>query len=265
VPSECRELRVRIPQFEGNLDNPESGEAELADPKFTTKSVVHAIDCVIERRFVPQSARECVLEQIESPEYDDIRELSRFHLAASIPFGDVCEQMRQGRTENVLLMLKKVEPLSAEQIAQFIRAGLGSLEANEIVLAHFLMQSHAESAARLAAALLAADEVDALFHFLAKIVRSRRYWREYHALFSAFDPVLAWASRLITAAFGALTIQRRIEGLSALRCELAEETDRIQAAGACWSIIENIREDKKDKIPPSFMYIVERIQITIPD
>jgi hypothetical protein len=96
-------------------------------------------------------------------------------------------------------------------------------------------------------------------------MRSRRYWKEFHSLFSAFDAVLTWSSWLITASFSALTIQHRTQGLLALREELTEEIERIQSAGTCWSIIENIHEDKKEIIPPTFMYLVEHIQISLPE
>jgi hypothetical protein len=163
------------------------------------------------------------------------------------------------------LMLKKVEPLTAAQIAEFVRIAVAMGEAAEVVLAHFLMQPHAESAAREGAALLTADEVDALFFFLARIVRSRRYWREFLPLFGAFDAVLAWAGRLIAVAFGTLVIQRRVAGIAALRAELAEEEERMQAAGVCWSIMENIQAEKQETLPPSFMYLVERVAIPLPD
>jgi hypothetical protein len=262
---ESRELKVGIAEFQPNLKSPLAEKVELRDPTFKFRSAVEAVDRVIEHRSVPQAVKQSVVDQVEGPEYEDIRELAKFHLRTSIPFEEIREQMRDGKNENVLVALKKVETLGPEQIAEFIRLALGVLDSNEIILAHFLVQSHTEKAAREAAALLTVDEVDAVLHFLAKMVRSRRYWREYHVLFGAFDAVLAWSSWLVTATFSALTIQGRTEGLAALRRELVEEAERIHAAGACWSIMENIHQDKTEVVPPSFMYVVERIDTGLPD
>jgi hypothetical protein len=264
-PAERRELTVALAPAAANLEAPAAAPVALREPQFRVRSVVRTVDRVIARKFVPQAARDAALARLADAEYADIRDLARFHLAAAIPFEDVRAQLLLRRSEHVLLMLKKVEPLSGGEIAEFVRTALGMGEEGEVLLAHFLIQPHAERAAREGAALLTVEEADALFFFLARIVRSRRYWREFHPLFGAFDAVLAWAGWLIAAAFGALVIQRKVAGVRALREELAEEVERIEAAGVCWSIMENIQAERQETLPPSFVYLVEKVTIALPD
>jgi hypothetical protein len=219
------------------------------------------INSVIEQRFVSQEDREEALSQLDDSAYDDVRDLALFHLLPTVPFGVLKREMTGKHHANVVLLLKKVEELSGSQIAEFLRLAFAVVSENDIVLAHFLTQPHRDRAILDAAALLNVDEVDALLGFIARMLKSRRYWRELSASFGALDAAVRWGAILIKANFAALCLQHREEGLRALRMELSEEVERIEAAGACWAIMENIREDKNEAIPPSFMYIVDRINI----
>ena len=188
-----------------------------------------------------------------------------FHLSMFVPFDVVMKHLEEGKHENVLLMMKKLEILNREQIAEFIKRALAIVDTNEVILAHFLTQPHDPRAADGAAALLSVDEVDLLFKFLAQLVRSRRYWKELDVSLGALDAAIKWSSRLITANFTALTLHHKTDGLAELKKELQEETERVEAAGRCWSIVENMTEEKQKPVPPSFMYIVERLDINLPD
>ena len=265
APVECKEVRVKLGSSERNLEQPVAEDVEVVKPEFKFKSVGQVIDSIINDRFVPASCKERVMKELDNPKYDDIREVAMFHLSMFVPFDVVMKHLEEGKNENVLLMMKKLEILNSQQIAEFIKRALAIVDTNEVILAHFLTQPHDPRAADGAAALLSVDEVDLLFKFLARLVRSRRYWKELDVSLGALEAAIKWSSRLITANFTALTLHHKTEGLAELKKELQEETERVEAAGRCWSIVENMTEEKQNPVPPSFMYIVERLDINLPD
>jgi hypothetical protein len=85
----------RVVKFEANLDSPESGEAALP-----TADSSH-------------SSGESALEQVEGPEYDAIRELLRFHLAASFRSRTSVSKRRKEHRECVV-DAKEFQTLNAE-------------------------------------------------------------------------------------------------------------------------------------------------------
>lgn len=265
APVQCKEVRLKLGSSERNLEQPVVEDVEIAKPEFKYKSVGQVIDNIINDRFVPAKCKEQVMKELSDPKYDDIREIAMLHLMTVVPFDVVMKYLEEGKCENVLVMMKKLEILNSEQIAEFIRRSLAIVDTNEVILAHFLTQPHDPRAADAAAALLSVDEVDRLFYFLARLVRSRRWWKELDVSLGTLDAAIKWSSRLITANFTALTLHHKTDGLTELKKELSEETERIEAAGRCWSIVENMTEEKQKPVPPSFMYIVERLDINLPE
>ena len=158
-------------------------------------------------------------------------------------------------------MLKKIEPLDGSQIATFIQTVLKDIEHNEIVLAHFLTQPLTEKAVADASKILNPDEVDKLLYFLAVLLASRRHWRDFEVSLNTLDSINWWASILIKNNMTVLALQKKTEGLLKLQEELNNETERIEAASNCWSIVETISEEKREQIPPYFMYLVETLNI----
>ncbi|OHT08230.1 hypothetical protein TRFO_23305 [Tritrichomonas foetus] len=258
---ECEEIKIAFQEIEADNSHPIITEVIQSKAESKFRSVSSVINNIMDNKFVPINLRQKVHEIIQDPAYDDVRDLALFHLSTSIPYSDVEKALLEGKALNVVMMLKKIEPLNGQQIASFIKLALKSLDDNEIVLAHFLTQPLNEVAAAEAAKILNADEVDSLLEFLARMLASRRYWREFEASLTALDSVNRWASILIKANVTVLALQKKTKGLVMLQDELKRETERIKAAATCWSIVENITENQMDAVPPSFMYLVSTINI----
>lgn len=259
-PTERIEIHFDL-KCDTELEQPKATPVELKEPDFFFKSIPDVVDCVTSNKFVPDSVRESVLEQIQDPKYDDIRDLVVFHLSLSITLEDILKYIDEKKYMVVLMMLKKLEPFNGEQIAAFITKALTILDENEVILAHFITQPHADKEIAKASLLLNCDQTDELLQFLAKMLASRRKWREFEASLSALEAAMRWSSLLIAPHLTDLAIQHKTTGLIRLREELNEENSRITAASQCWSILENVSEQKQQTIPPNFMYLVEKIKI----
>ncbi|KAK8893210.1 hypothetical protein M9Y10_021626 [Tritrichomonas musculus] len=258
---DCEEIKIEFDRIPNNTDQPVQTEVVQLKPDSKFKSVSSVVDNIMNNRSVPIPVKLEVLKKLNDSKYDDVRDIALFHLSTSIPFDDVLNSLIEKKTINTVIMLKKVEPLNGSQVATFIRTALQDIELNEIVLAHFLTQPLTEDAAIEASKILNPDEVDVLLIFLAKLLASRRYWRDFDASLSALDAVNWWGSILIKNNITVLNLQNKTEGLKKLQVELLNETRRIETAGACWSIVETITEEKREPIPPSFMYLVETLNI----
>lgn len=256
-----KEINIEFELSTFGDDQPVQAEVIQKIPDCKFKSVSNVIDNIMDNKLVPLGLRKQVLEQLNQSDYDDVRDLAYFHLATSIPFDEIMKALTEKNMMNVVMMLKKVEPLNGSNAALFIREALTDLERNEIPLVHFLTQPLSEKAVIEASKILNVEEVDALLSFLAKILASRRYWREFNASLSAFDAVNWWGSILIKNNVTSLALQKKTKGLKELQEELIKETERIKAAGKCWSIVETIHDAKAEAIPPSFMYLVETLDI----
>ena len=258
---QCDEIKIEFKGIQGENSQVVSTEVIQSKADFKFKSVSSVIDSIMDNKFVPVTLRQKVIKQLEDEKYNDVRDLALFRLSTTTSYKDVKKALKEGNILNVVMMLKKIEPLNGKQAASFIKLALKDVKKNEIALAHFLTQPLNEKAAVDAAKILNADEVDMLLTFLSRLMASRRYWREFEASLSVIDAINRWGSILIKSNITVLALQHKTAGLIALQNELQHETERIRAAGTCWSIIETITEEKMDAIPPSFMYLVEKINI----
>lgn len=259
--SRCEEIKIEFKKIINDSDQPVLTEVIQLEPDDKKRSLSSVVDSIMDNKFVPIPVRQKILEQLNDPCYDDVRDLALFHLSTSIPFDDVMKALDDKKTLNAIIMLKKVEPLNGIQVASLIRAALKDIDQNEIVLAHFLTQPLNEKAVVEASKILNPDEVDQMLYFLALLLASRRFWREFEVSMNTLDAVNWWASILIKNNMTVLALQKKTEGLMKLQEELINETERIKAASTCWSIVETITEEKREAIPPSFTYLVETLKI----
>ena len=63
------------------------------------------VDSIMDNKFVPIPVRQKILEQLNDPCYDDVRDLALFHLSTSIPFDDVMKALDDKKTLNAIIML----------------------------------------------------------------------------------------------------------------------------------------------------------------
>lgn len=258
---DCEEIEIKFEKGPDDIDQPVQTGVIQSKPDIKFKSLNSVINNIMGNKFVPIPVRQQILEQLNDPSYDDVRDLALFHLSTSIPFNDVLQAVIDKKTINAIIMLKKIEPLNGSQIATFIQTLLKDIDQNEIVLAHFLTQPLTEKAVNEASKILNPDEVDQILYFLALLLASRRYWREFDVSLNTLDAINWWGSILIKNNMTVLALQNKTEGLLKLQEELNNETKRIEAAATCWSIVETIAEEKKEPVPPYFMYLVEKLDI----
>ncbi|KAH0791473.1 hypothetical protein GPJ56_004688 [Histomonas meleagridis] len=259
TPTTCEEVNIEL-EYDPTLAQPTTNEVTQSEPRFSYKSIANVINSIMENKFVPQHIIDQAIEQLKDPIYDDIRSLAMFHLSPSIPIEEIAKAINEKRLSDALILMKKIQISTPEEVSGFIRLMMSILEENEIILAHFIMKPIDPTILRNSLKLLNSDEVDMLLHFLAKLMSSRRRWKDLNASLAAIDSITKWSSILITEHLVNLKLNNKTEGLQNLQMEMKEEAERIEAAGNCWSIFETLTE-KKHNFPPSFLYLVEKLQI----
>jgi len=257
---EYKELNIEL-AYNEEIEQPTTSKVDMKEAHFHVKSLKHLVNSVLDDKFVSSSAREKANKLIEKEEESDVRELAMFHIGAVINYDTVLKSLEEGSFDTVSMMLKKIEPLTSEQLLNLIRKSLSILEQNEIILAHLIMQPHSEHVVIDAIKSLQSNEVNELLLFMAKIIQSRRKWRDFEASLTAMDSTMRWTSIVCKNHRTVLTIQGLTQGLVAIKAELDKEKDLISAASQCWSILECISEGKQASSPPAFMYIVDTLPI----
>lgn len=254
------ELVLQI-QYDDDMKHPTTAPVSQETAVFNIKSLRHAVESVMEDKFVSSDARQTALELAEKEEETDLRELAKFQLLTTIPYSSVVRAIENKSFDTASMMLKKVEPLNSEQVVHLIRLLMSTLKENEVVLTHLITQPHNDSVLQGAITSLTAQEADSLLQFLSVIIRSRRQWKDFEASLTALDSATRWSRIIISSHLTGLALENYTTGLKMVQSELRNEQDRIHSAGNCWAILKNITGDKKSDAPPSFMYIVEKLQI----
>ena len=258
-PVECKEIKIEL-AFDPDHPQPTTNDVIQSEPHYSFKSINSVVDGVMEGKFIPAHIIDQAIEELNKPEYDDIRNFALFQIQKTISFEKVLKSIEDKQILDALMMMKKMDSLTPEQIVILIRLSLKNIEENEMILTQFIMKPNDRKVLREAVQKLNADEVDQLFFFLAKLLESRRRWRNLDASLSAIDSVTQLSSILLSVHLSNLSLQNKTAGLKALRKELSKETVRIESASDCWAIFETLTE-KKNSFPPSFMYLVETINI----
>ena len=254
------EISLEI-QYNEELNQPTTCDVGQKPAQFKVKSLKHAVESVMEDRFVSQDARQKALKLANEETEQDQKDLAIFQLLPTIPYDYVKQSIIDKKFDTAQMLLKKVEVLTAEQTTELIRMLMNSLDENEIVLAHIITQPTSDSVLNDSVRALTAEESDHLLFFLAHLIKSRRFWKDFEASLSAFDAASRWASSIISLHSTVLTLENHIEGMKALKEELLIERQRIEKAGECWAILHNVCGSKQSDAPPNFMYIVEKLEI----
>lgn len=258
-PVECKEVKIEL-EFDPNLAQPTTNDVIQSEPHYSFRSINSIVEGVMEGKFIPAHIIEQAIEELKKPEYDDIRNFALFQIQKTIPFEEVLKSIQDKQMQNALMMMKKMDDLTPDQIVTLIRLSLQNLDENEMILTQFIVKPNDQKVLRDAIHKLNADEVDQIFFFLAKLLASRRKWKNLDASLSTIDSITQLSSILLSAHLSNLTLQNKTAGLKALQKELIKETVRIEAASDCWAVFETLTE-KKNSFPPSFMYLVETIDI----
>ena len=254
------EISLEI-QYNEELNQPTTCDVGQKPAQFNVKSLKHAVESVMEDRFVSQEARQKALKLANAETEQDQKDLAIFQLLPTIPFESVKQSIIDKKFDTAQMLLKKVEVLTAEQTTELIRMLMETLDENEIVLAHIITQPTSDSVLNDSVRALTAAESDHLLLFLANLIRSRRFWKDFEASLSAFDAATRWASSIISLHSTVLTLENHTEGMEAFRQELLNERQRIEKAGECWAILHNVCGSRQSDAPPNFMYIVEKLNI----
>lgn len=254
------ELVLQI-QYDDNMKHPTTSTVGSQTAVFQIKSLRHAVESIMEDKFVSSEARQAAFELAEAEEEADLRELAKFQLSTTIPYEAVVTAIKNGSFQTAAMMLKKVAPLDSEQVVTLIRMLMKTLKKNEVVLTHLITQPHNDNVLKGAITSLTAKEADQILKFLATIIKSRRQWKDFEASLTALDAATRWTRCIIAAHMTGLALENYTQGLKMVQEELKNEQERIDSAGSCWAILKNITGERKSDAPPSFMYIVEKLQI----
>ena len=254
------EISLEI-QYNEELNQPTTCDVAQKPATFNVKSLKHAVESVMEDRFVSQEAKKKALKLANEETEQDQKDLAIFQLLSTIPYESVKQSIVEKKFDTAQMLLKKVEVMTAEQTTELIRMLMETLDENEIVLAHIITQPTTDTILNDSVRSLTAEESNKLLLFLANLIRSRRFWKDFEASLSAFDAASRWASSIISLHSTVLTLENFTDGLQAIRQELLAERERIAKAGECWAILHNICGSKQSDAPPNFSYIVEKLNI----
>ena len=252
--------------YDPEQNNPLAQDVKKRTAHFRVKNVRQVVEAVMENRGVPERSKQKVLEIVENdPQYEEIRDLVRFQLSSSISLQTVLDAIEAGKRETVLLLLKKLKPLTGEELSILLKLLLNLLndpnesKQIEVIFAHVITQPHETNSIEKAIEDLSTNEADLLLSFLTLLLKSRRKWRELEASLSTEDAILFWGSIIIKKHMTDFALKNVLSGMKELKDQLEEENQCIEAAGKCWSILSNV--GKKQNLPPCFMYLVDHYKV----
>lgn len=263
--------RNLIGSFRSNFDQnqkiPETIEVKLniqqnktmeESADFEYKSLKHTVHFLTQGGYVTKPVIEMTLNNIKNEKETDIKHLSKFHLSNNITVDEIEGVLNSKQPDIATILLKKTK-FDSDSFLRIFRLCMQDKE-NEVILAHLVTQPLDQSSLRMAVKQLSGEECNFLLLFLSKIIRSRRFWRDFETSISALNSALRLASIIISENNLALKMKGITGGLIHLYNELKEEMCRIEKAGDCWSLLQNVASQDNNN-PPTFMYTVDTINI----